>query len=177
MAGSGSGLRTLAAAALALAAPLLIGSSGRLANLESRLLAAHNRERAEVGAPPLRWDPALAADAAAWAGELAASGAFEHAPDDPDAAEPEGENLWMGTSGAFSAEEMVGMWIEEKAHYRPAPIPNASRTGDFADVGHYTQLVWAETGRVGCALAQGGGDEYLVCRYLQAGNVLGETAF
>ena len=169
--------RLLGAAALALAAPLLAGSTGRLTNLESRLLAAHNRERAEVGVPPLRWDSALAADAAAWAGELAASGAFEHAPDDPEGAEPEGENLWMGTKGAFSAEEMVGMWIEEKAHYRPAPIPHSSRTGDFADVGHYTQLVWAESGRVGCALAEGGGDDYLVCRYLQAGNVVGETAF
>ena len=33
-------------------------------NLAARLLAAHNRERAAVGVPPLRWDPALAASAA-----------------------------------------------------------------------------------------------------------------
>jgi len=64
----------LAAAALfasvpAGAQPLLEGATGDVA---ARLLAAHNRERALVGAPPLQWDADLAAHAASY-GPLLAS--------------------------------------------------------------------------------------------------------
>ena len=84
--------RIAAAAALALAAPLLIGGTGRLTSLDSRLLAAHNRERDSAGIAPLAWDSELAADAAAWGEALAAAGAFEHARTDGDD-DPQGENL------------------------------------------------------------------------------------
>jgi hypothetical protein len=180
MAGIGSGIgnkaRLVAAASLALAAPLLAGATGRLTSLDSRLLAAHNRERSAQGIAALAWDPALAAEAAAWGGELAASGAFEHAPDSGDE-DPQGENLWAGTRGAYAPEEMVDGWIEEKRHFRPGRFPDNSRTGDFEDVGHYTQLMWRDTDRVGCALAAGAEEEVLVCRYRTAGNVVGETPF
>lgn len=168
-------IRLAAAAALALAAPLLVGATGRLTSLDQRLLAAHNRERSAAGIAPLAWDPALAADAAAWGEELAASGAFEH--EDMEGDDPQGENLWAGTSGAYSPEEMVDGWIEEKRYFRPGRFPDNSLTGDFADVGHYTQLMWRETGRVGCALARGAEEEVLVCRYRTAGNVVGERPF
>jgi hypothetical protein len=168
--------RIAAAAALALTTPLLAGASGRLTSLDARLLAAHNRERSALGVPALGWDPALSADAAQWAAELAEAGAFEHSPD-AEGEEPQGENLWAGTSGYFTPEQMVGLWIEEKKDYRPGPIPAVSRTGDFEDVGHYTQLVWADTRKVGCALAPGEEEEVLVCRYSQAGNVEGERAY
>jgi hypothetical protein len=168
--------RSAALLCLVLAAPFMTGATGRLANLDSRLLAAHNRERAALGLPPLAWDPALAADAAGWAGRLARVGVLEHAEDsDPD--DPQGENLWAGTKGAYEPEAMVGLWAEEKKDYRAGPIPAVSRTGDFEDVGHFTQLVWRDTGRVGCALAAGAEDEILVCRYRQAGNVEGERPF
>jgi hypothetical protein len=168
--------RTAAALLLLASAPLTTGASSRLSSLDVRLLAAHNRERSALGLPALQWDPALAAEAAPWAARLARLGTLEHAPD-TDEADPEGENLWLGTKGVYSPEQMVGLWIEEKAHYRPGPIPAVSRTGDFEDVGHYTQVVWRDTGRVGCALAGGGEDEVLVCRYRTAGNVEGEQAF
>lgn len=180
MAGIGSGIgskaRLAAAAALALAAPLLAGATGRLTSLDSRLLAAHNRERGAEGVAALAWDPALAAEAAAWGEALAASGAFEHEPDD-GAEDPQGENLWAGTKGAYAPEEMVEGWIEEKRHFRRGRFPDNSATGDFADVGHYTQLMWRETDRVGCALAAGAAEEVLVCRYRTAGNVVGEVPF
>ena len=72
---------------------------------------------------------------------------------------------------------MVEGWIEEKKYFRPGRFPDNSTTGDFADVGHYTQLMWRETGRVGCALAEGAAEEVLVCRYRTAGNVVGERPF
>jgi hypothetical protein len=165
-----------AALALTLTTPLLAGATGRLTSLDQRLLAAHNRERAALGVLALSWDPALSADAAEWAAELAASGEFEHSPN-AGGEEIQGENLWLGTRGYYTPEAMVDLWIEEKKDYRPGPIPAVSRTGDFEDVGHYTQVVWADTGKVGCALAAGEEDEVLVCRYSQAGNVEGEVAF
>ena len=180
MAGKGTAIgrqaRLAAAAALALATPLLAGATGRLTSLDDRLLAAHNRERSAAGVAPLAWDPALAAEAAAWGEELAASGAFEHAPDRGEE-DVQGENLWAGTKGAYAPEEMVEGWIEEKKYFRPGRFPDNSSTGDYADVGHYTQLMWRETDRVGCALAAGAGEEVLVCRYRTAGNVVGEVPF
>jgi hypothetical protein len=160
--------------------PLLTGSIGERTNFDGRVLAAQNRERDALGLSPLRWDAQLAADAQQWAEALRATRTFEHSRDDPDDRDPQGENLWSGTAGAFSPEQMVGLWIAEKRNYRPGPIPNVSRTGDFEDVGHYTQVVWRDTRRVGCALAPGrtsADDDVLVCRYSSGGNVIGERAF
>jgi hypothetical protein len=169
--------RLAAAAALALASPLIAGSTGRLTSLDSRLLAAHNRERSGAGIAPLAWDAELARDAAAWGRQLAAAGAFEHEGSDDDDPDAQGENLWAGTTGAYTPEDMVALWAEEKKHFRPGPIPNNSRTGAFEDVGHYTQMMWRDSDRVGCALASGAEEEVLVCRYRTAGNVEGEAPF
>jgi uncharacterized protein YkwD len=166
-----------AAAALLLASPLVIGATGRLTDLDARLLAAHNRERSGLGLQPLAWDAALAKDAAVWAQHLAVSGEIEHEEETGDAETSEGENLWQGTKGAYAPEAMVGLWVAEKANYRPGPIPAVSRTGRFEDVGHFTQIAWGGSDRVGCALAAGARDEMLVCRYRTAGNVEGERAF
>lgn len=173
---SGPARTRLAAALLLMAAPLLIGGTGRVTSLDERLLAAHNRERSGAGLQALAWDPELARSAAQWGAELAASGEFEHDPD-VDEEDPQGENLWAGTPGAYTPEEMVGGWIEEKRYFRPGRFPDNSATGDFADVGHYTQLMWRESDRVGCALARGAEEEILVCRYRTAGNVVGERPF
>lgn len=162
------------AAALA-AAALLSGATSISGGFEGRVLTAHNAERAALGLPALRWNPGLAADAQSWANHLAATGRFEHAPDTK--AEPQGENLWAGTRGYFSPEAMVNAWIREKRYFRPGRFPNNSTTGDVEDVGHYTQLVWRETGEVGCARASNRGEDFLVCRYAQAGNYIGERPF
>jgi hypothetical protein len=158
---------------LLLCSPLLIGGTATRADFNARLLAAHNQARSAEGVPPLTWDNALAADARVWADELAATGKFEHSPDD-GGKEPQGENLWAGTPRAFSPEAMVGLWAAEKKDYKPGVFPNNSRSGDVERVGHYTQLIWRSSGQVGCATAVGQDEEFLVCRYSQAGNVYGE---
>jgi Cysteine-rich secretory protein family len=156
--------------ALSGAAPISDGDK----DFTARILLRHNAERAAVGVPPLAWDGKLASEAASWAKNLAATRRLEHAPDVPDAA-PEGENLWMGTSKAYSIEDMVDGWIEERRYYRSGLFPNITATRDWSDVGHYTQLIWHSTTLVGCALATGGGDDVLVCRYSPAGNWDGES--
>ena len=135
------------------------------------LLAAHNRERAAVGVAPLSWDPALAAAAATHARQLASIGTLRHSS--RQARPSQGENLWMGSRGAFPVSRMVASWVSEKANFRPGVFPAVSRTGNWAHVGHYSQMIWPTTTRLGCAIAGGARFEVLVCRYTPAGNIDG----
>ena len=141
-------------------------------NLAQRLLSAHNRERSQAGVPPLVWDESLAAAAAIYAPMVARSGGLAHAP--ASLLQGQGENLWMGTSGAFSLEQMVRDWASEKSLFRPGVFPNVSSSGNWSDVGHYTQIIWRETTRVGCAIHETAQSDFLVCRYSPAGNVVGQ---
>jgi Cysteine-rich secretory protein family len=141
--------------------------------LRDTMLADHNRARRDFGVAPLAWDDALAADANAYARQLAATGRFEHSV--RRAGQPvQGENLWMGTLRAYPYADMTGSWIDEGADYRDGAFPNVSRTGSWHDVGHFTQMIWGGTQAVGCGLAANRDYEYLVCRYFPAGNVMGE---
>lgn len=167
--------RALALAALA-ATPLMSGSSSLTADLDRRVLAAHNREREALGIPALTWNDRLAESAQRWADHLGDTGQFMHAEDVPGE-EPQGENLWAGTKGYYSPESMVGLWVAEKKDFQPGVFPMNSRTGDVEAVGHFTQLAWRQTGSVGCALARGSEEDFLVCRYSTAGNVVGERPF
>ncbi|OKH37243.1 hypothetical protein NIES2101_36605 [Calothrix sp. HK-06] len=147
--------------------------SPSVGGMAGEILNAHNRYRAEVGVPPLTWSDTLASHAQDWANHLAANRSFEHSQ-----GTGEGENLWKGTSGSFSYTQMVERWGNEKQYFVMGPSPNFSTTGNFGDVGHYTQMVWRNTTEVGCAIAEGAdGQTTLVCRYISPGNVTGERPF
>jgi hypothetical protein len=161
---------------LAPALLLLLGAAPA-ETFNARLLSEHNRARAEVGVGALVWDETLARHAAGWANHLVKVGTLVHSPDDPADPDPEGENLWAGTRGSYGPGAMVGLWVAEKRNFRDGHFPANSRTGDLEDVGHYTQVVWRSTRRVGCARARGAADDFLVCRYAEGGNVIGERPF
>lgn len=138
----------------------------------ARILAAHNAERAAAGVPPLVWDNSLGTAAATYAQQMAFTGVFQHS--DRTTRPGIGENLWYGTHGAFSVESMVGAWASEKRYFMPGIFPNVSRSGNWIDVAHYTQMIWPTTQRIGCALASTARMDYLVCRYAPAGNIDGK---
>jgi len=139
--------------------------------LSARLLAAHNAERARVGVAPLQWDPALAASAASYGPTLARIGGLQHSP---RASRPgQRENLWMGSRGVYSPEQMVGTWLQERVFFRPGTFPYVSTTGNWVDVSHYTQIIWGSTTRVGCAVHRTARWDYLICRYSPPGNIDG----
>lgn len=140
--------------------------------LQSVMMKRHNAARRAVGQRPLRWNVQLAADAKRYADQLARTRLFKHSRE-PRGATPQGENLWMGSSGYFSYDEMAASWIDEKRWFRRAAMPKVSITGRWADVAHYTQVIWHSTTDVGCAIGDNGKDEYLVCRYGPPGNVYG----
>ncbi len=140
-------------------------------SLPQAMVIVHNRERRAFGVPFVSWDPAVAAQAAHYARELARIGRLQHSS---KANRPgQGENLWMGTRGGYSYAVMAEAWAAEKRHFRPGLFPAVSRTRNWADVGHFTQMVWPSTSRVGCGLASAGRWDVLVCRYAPAGNVDG----
>lgn len=143
-----------------------------LTRLESRLLAIHNRERSATGARPLVWDSGLAAAAASYGPALARLGKLAHSP--AASREGQGENLWMGTRDAYAIEEMAGGWAAEKSLFRPGIFPQVSRSGNWSDVAHYTQMIWKGTSRVGCAVRKSRKWDFLICRYSPHGNVMGQ---
>lgn len=149
------------------------GASGEVA---ARLLAAHNVERARVGAPPLEWDATLAAHAASYGPVLARLGALVHSP--REGRPGERENLAKGWHGTMTPEELVAMWSNEKKLIQPGSnlFPANSTTGRWEDIAHYTQMVWPTTTRVGCAIYSVDWD-YLICRYSPPGNIDGKPIF
>lgn len=155
---------------------MLTGMNDRLGGLESRVLAAHNAEREQLGLDHMDWDESLAANAQIYAEELARTGRFEHSENVPGSP-LEGENLWRGTAEAFTPEHMVQRWVAEKKYFRPGRFPFTTTTDDIGDVSHYTQIVWRKSRRVGCAISRGGSKEVLVCRYSRPGNVIGQKVY
>lgn len=137
----------------------------------ARVLAAHNAVRSAAGQRSLEWDADLGRQAARYAFQLAISNQFAHS--NAIARNSAGENLWMGTRGAFSVNSMIGDWVSEGGRFKAGVFPVVSRTGNWRDVGHYTQIIWPTTRKVGCALATNASADYLVCHYWPAGNVLG----
>jgi len=137
----------------------------------SRLLVAHNSERLRLGLAPLAWDPLLATAAASYGPALSASGRLQHSPKQMRPGQR--ENLWRGTRGVYSPEQMVGTWLAERRYFRPGIYPAISSTGNWYDVSHYTTLIWPTTTRVGCAIYSDRTWDWLICRYSPPGNIDG----
>lgn len=137
--------------------------------LRDTVLASHNVARARFGVPAMGWSDQLSADALGHARYMASTGIYGH-DRTPGRRKTSGENLWRGQRGLFSYDVMVGGMVEEARYFRPGVFPDNSRTGEWHDVGHYTQIVWPATTQVGCALASSATTDYLVCRYSPAGN-------
>jgi hypothetical protein len=143
-------------------------------DLATQVLAAHNRERAAVGHPPLQWDPVLAASAASYGPALAAMHQLVHSPRSTRPGQR--ENLARAWHGTMTPDQLVGLWSREKRLLQPGYFPAVSRTGRWEDVAHYTQMVWPTTTRVGCAIFAADYD-YLICRYSPPGNLDGKPVF
>jgi hypothetical protein len=131
------------------------------------LLDRHNAEREEVGAPSLVWSAQLETTATGWARHLATIGRLEHSPREGRGTERENlQQLLPGTD----PQEMLLPWVSEKTDFVPGLFPDVSRTGDWNDTSHFTQMIWPGTTELGCGVASGGGYDWLVCRYNPGGN-------
>jgi hypothetical protein len=157
---------------------------------QKTIIDAHNAYRLDptINVPWIEWSSDLATGAQKWAETEAQTKNFDHSPltDRPGL----GENIALGPQGAFAVQQLVDLWGKgradpqqpsEKENFQPgvfsttSPCP-VSKTGNWSDVGHYSQVIWRRTVGVGCGLAKDPttGDDYLVCRYSPAGNWSGE---
>ena len=151
---------------------------GMAQSVNDEFLNAHNSERETLGIPLLVWDDTLATYANEYATsedtpQGGCSGALVHSGG------PYGENLyWYWTSDGTLAtpSQAVSAWISENIYYDYQT--NTCATGEVC--GHYTQVVWAGTSRVGCvahACTSNPGATYTICSYDPAGNVVGEFPY
>lgn len=144
-------------------------AAGMSSRDRTAITAHHNKVRADVGVGPLAWSDDLAAQAQQWAEQLAGSGcAMKHRQ--PNAY---GENQFQGTLGAYSAVDAAKAWESEKKDYRGGPINEAT----FAPTGHYTQMVWRQTTRLGCGEAVCRRTLIVACNYDPPGNVIGRRPY
>lgn len=138
------------------------------ANFKNGILSRSNDYRRAHGVKQLTWDSTLANYARQYLNK-AGSGAgkcpkFEHSGG------PYGENLAIGYPSPI---DTVSAWGDEREQYD-------FKKGDFSGAtGHFTQLVWASTTKVGCNRKFCNGDNgirgwYVVCEYTPRGNVLGQ---
>ena len=111
---------------------------------QAGITAEHNKVRAGVEPPavpalkPLEWSSDLAAVAQAWADGCN----FEHS------SSPYGENLYASAGSEPSPAEVVQSWASEVASY------DYASDGCSGVCGHYTQVVWAASTKVGCGMAK-----------------------
>jgi len=150
--------------------PTTTGETGALRGITS----AHNVVRASVdaGLDPLTWDANVAAFAQEWADELATRGCdLEHRPRSGEFAQRYGENIFWASGGSWTAQDVVESWASEAADYDY----DSNTCSNIC--GHYTQIVWRDTSRLGCGRATCGSQEVWVCNYDPPGNVLGERPY
>ncbi|KAF3941199.1 Latisemin [Dactylella cylindrospora] len=123
---------------------------------DQKCLDAHNKFRAAHGAPALVWDQEMAD----YAKDKTQDCTMHHSGG------PYGENLAFGYGDVVSA---VTAWYNEKDQY------DASSPGFQMSTGHFTQLIWKATTKLGCYNRQCGGSAYLMCEYAVPGNVMGNN--
>ncbi|KAL9242257.1 hypothetical protein vseg_016276 [Gypsophila vaccaria] len=135
----------------------------------AQYLKGQNAARAAIGLPHLKWDSKLAAYAQWWANQRRGDCALKHSNG------PYGENIFWGSSVGYTPSFAVQNWVIEKKWYDY--YSNSCRYEE--DCGHYTQIVWRNTRRVGCAKAIcfGGLGVFITCNYDPPGNYFGERPY
>jgi pathogenesis-related protein 1 len=147
------------------------------------IVAAHNRWRKAVGAPPLTYSTELAASAQKWANRLKQSNHCHMQHSKPDG--QYGENLYWASAIEWSngrhelqkvsPKEVVDDWAGERTDYDYKN--NNCAKGKMC--GHYTQVVWKSTTTVGCAVAvcEDLREQVWVCQYQPPGNWNGKKPY
>jgi pathogenesis-related protein 1 len=149
------------------------------------MVAAHNSVRATApnanpALPLMTWDATLAAFAQTYASTCPAG----HNPNRTIEGQTAGENMYFTSQrNPVAPAQVVQGWASEQANYAyPANTCGgaAYTSATFScttcpECGHYTQIVWRTTIKVGCGVAttcSGSFPQVWVCDYLPAGNMI-----
>jgi len=145
---------------------------------KSNIILLHTNSRASVSPAatdmkPITWDDALAQTAANYVDSCV----FEH---NANRGSNVGENIYMGYDAAIG-NRSVASWVSEQANWS---YQNGCTSGKVC--GHYTQVIWASTTKVGCARKtcatvanqpNFNGATIVVCDYSPAGNVANQKPY
>ncbi|XP_053384407.1 cysteine-rich venom protein-like [Mercenaria mercenaria] len=148
--------------------------SGVSSQDQKLIVDLHNEERRIVSPPAsdmmaISWDEGLAKIAQGWASNCVYAHDKNYNRNDLGRFTV-GQNLAQGQT---SWTEAVKDWASEKQFYDYDS--NSSPSGE--PVGHFTQMVWATSVRVGCGFALCGKKRIYVCNYGPAGNMKGESPY
>jgi hypothetical protein len=158
-------------------------------NFKDEMLCAHNARRGTFPAPTpvpaipdLEWDQDLADIAAGYAAQCTWAHNVNRSNNYPGYV---GENLALFSSGwpvSSLVESTLTNWVENEM-----PDYNYASNSCSGVCGHYTQVVWRNTHRVGCALRQcatfsnlnstWNNGYLLVCNYSPGGNYSGQRPY
>jgi uncharacterized protein YkwD len=156
-------LLALISATASCSTSLQSGPPAKQYDVRQEVLSVHNKWRKLHQAPNLIWDDQLANYAERYANKCQ----FKHS------SSPYGENLATGYPSATIA---VNFWYGEHTQYF------YSRPGFSMRTGHFTQMIWKATQKIGCAYVgcngkNGTPGKFLVCEYGPAGNIMGDKYF
>lgn len=133
------------------------------------ILNTHNSERKQVGNSDLIWDNSLEEFAANWASTLAyRDNGLSHRPNNRY-----GENCYWTGAKEIQPEEAILAFNEEKHDYQYGPVT----ASNYKVTGHYTQVIWYKTRRVGCAAVTASSGIFVVCNYDPPGNFIGQYPY
>ncbi|MBI1769182.1 MAG: SCP-like extracellular [Bacteroidetes bacterium] len=136
----------------------------------------HNKVRKDVGSPPLEWSVELSKYAQAWADHLAKDNncKMQHRPHEGKWKQIHGENIFWGSASDYNTQDASESWYSEIKDYKHGPLTNSN----WYNTGHYTQIVWKNTTKVGIAQATcPTGAIIIVGNYDPPGNYMGEKAY
>jgi uncharacterized protein YkwD len=142
--------------------------SNNLATFRQQALSTHNTFRQKHGSPALTLDNGLNNLAQDWAQQLAKSGKMQHRPNNKS-----GENIYYGWSSQagfdVDGNTPVKAWYDEVSKY------NYNNPGFSSETGHFTQVVWKNSKKLGCGKAKSAdGKVFVVCNYDPPGNYQGQ---
>ncbi|PON97975.1 Ves allergen [Trema orientale] len=134
-----------------------------------QFLVPQNAVRAALRVSPLVWDRRLKGYAQWYANQRRYDCALVHSNG------PYGENIFWGSGTGWTPLQAVSAWVDERKWYRY--VSNSCAGGQVC--GHYTQIVWRETRRIGCARVTcvDGKGVFMICNYDPPGNYYGEKPY
>lgn len=164
--------------------------NAKTVSVKEACLKAHNDVRAlHQGTPALKHDDALAKEAANWALDIASSKNFRHSNT------KNGENIYYqavmsnigppGQPPVLSPAHAVFAWYQESWEVNGRPQAYNYNSEQNPGTGHFTQIVWKETTKVGCGVATFEepnpsnpsfkmSNTYIVAQYQKPGNMMGD---
>jgi hypothetical protein len=147
--------------------------------VKAKVVALHNKYRAEVGVPPVKWSAAMQKGGEEWALHLAEDEGLRLVHSSTSYGEnlSGGPGVWSTDKDAYTALEFaVTSFGNEKKYYKGTPV---STDSNFYRYGHYTQMVWRTTREIGCAVAKRKdiSGYVVVCRYSPPGNMVGQKPY